>query len=176
MLVLTARNTSSWSTGQERSCRNAVRVQDWASLSFWLISGSKNSATSTAQRLGVNYVAICTLWLFNTRCWPTEKDSRGRYRFVASSCTMWETLYRLVCWQMTLSDCLKYQNGHSSTHRHTHPDSVLLGAQPASPRLASPCLASPNKQQLSAVGCHVGLKDWSWCTTVSVCVNCPCMC
>lgn len=54
MLVLRARNTSSWSTGEERSCRNAVRGQDWASLSFWLISGSKNSATSTAQRLGVN--------------------------------------------------------------------------------------------------------------------------
>lgn len=53
MLVLRAGNTSSWSTGEERSCRNAVRLWDWASLSFWPISVSKNSATSTVQRPSV---------------------------------------------------------------------------------------------------------------------------
>lgn len=38
------------------------------------------------------------------------------------------------------------------------------------------CLASPNKRQLSAMGCHVGPKDWSWRTPLLVCVYCPVRC
>lgn len=51
--ILRAGNTSSWSTGEERSCRNAVRVWASASLSLWPVSGSKNSAKSTVQQPSV---------------------------------------------------------------------------------------------------------------------------
>lgn len=86
-LVLGTRKASSRSPGGETSCRNAVGVQDWASLSFWLISGAKNSATSTVQWPSVN--SWCqwrsvSMWLSalygcsTPSCWPAEKDSKRR--------------------------------------------------------------------------------------------------
>lgn len=68
MSVLSAGKTSSWSTGEERSCRNAVWVRDWASLSLWPISGSENSATSTAQRLSVTPPDATWGWWLSVLC------------------------------------------------------------------------------------------------------------
>lgn len=148
MLVVREASASSWSTEDEASCRCAIRVLDWASLLFWLISGSKNSAMWTARRPVIKHAADPLAW-------------EGRLHLIWFCSLFLYTMCGLVFWQMTLTDCLKYQNGHSSTLGHTRLSSVLLSTQLALPCLASPRLASPNKQQLSAVGCHASPEDCS---------------
>lgn len=61
MSVAGEARASSRSPGDEASCRFAIRVLDWASPLFWLISGSRNSAMRTARATS-----------YQTRCWPTR--------------------------------------------------------------------------------------------------------
>lgn len=115
------------------------------------------------------YVAICTLWLFSTHCWPTDKDSRGRYHLC---CLVLHHVGDSVQTSLLTGDTVWLPK---------IPERALLNTQAHSARVSaarcstSPCLASPNKQQLSTVRCHVGMKDSSWYATVPVCVYCPCV-
>lgn len=158
MLFLRTGYTSSWSTREERSCRDAVRAWDWASLSFWPDSGSKSSEKSPAQRPSVtpdvssgqsacgylHFVSVCSAHTAGPLTRPREADTV----VLLSLAPCRETLSRLVCWQVTLSDCLKYRSWHSSTLRHSQPDSMLLGTRP---RLASPRLTNNSCLQKDAM-------------------------
>lgn len=72
-----------------------------------------------------------------------------------------ESLSRLACWQVTLSDCLKYQNWHSSTLGHSDPGSVPLRGRP---RLASPRLTNNSCLQINAMSAWRNVSDLKhWC-------------
>ena len=151
---------SSSSSSDERSCRNSAGVLDCTSLSFWPLFVSKNSKTSTAQCYSQCQLRPVCMWpsalcgCQHTQLAPWQ-DSGGRYRCVAQSCTMRGTLSRPVCWQVTVSDCLKYQSWHSSTLRHTRPTQCC--------DLALPRLTNNSCLQQDAMS---ALRT-SWCAPVS---------
>lgn len=94
-------------------------------------------------RIKLSGLWCCLHWLL-----ASWQSSRGRYWCMVQSYSTRETVQTSVLTGDT--DCLKYQNWHSSMFRPTLPDSGWFDARPR--------LASPNKQQLTTQRCHVNLN------------------